>query len=82
MMSLPPMKAPAGLYLKPETGKGPRALGYENAWMFGAFGDLAYLLAHLTPEKGDVFWIESTTGKLTHDDVKDAFAVGAIQRVN
>lgn len=50
--------------------------------MSGAFGDLAYLLAHVEPLGGDEFWIESTTGVFNRDEVKTAFEAGAIQQVN
>lgn len=50
--------------------------------MHGAFGDLAYVLAHLEPVGGDKFWIESTTGALDYEQIKAAFDGGAIQRVN
>ena len=83
MAVLPPMKAPAGIYLKPGLGRpSPNAGGIGGAFMFGPFGDLGFVLAHLEPQGGDEFWIESPAGKISHKEVKAEFAAGRIQRVN
>lgn len=82
-MAFPPMKAPATLRMKPGPGRpSPSAGEAEGTFMSGAFGDLAYLLAHVEPLGGDEFWIESTTGVFNRDEVKTAFEAGAIQQVN
>ena len=84
MAALPPMKAPAGIYVTPGPGRPEpgNLLGRTGAIRFGAFGDLAFFLAHIRPEGGDTFWIESTTGVISYEQVKADFDAGRITRVN
>lgn len=83
MAQLPPVKAPAGIYLKPGPGReAPEAARIRGAFMFGAFGDLAFVLAHLEPKGGDIISIESPAGILSHEEAKAEYRAGRIQRVN
>lgn len=51
--------------------------------MAGAFGDCAFLLTLLNGTvEGDTFWIESTTGHVSAEEVLAADARGAIHQVN
>jgi len=83
-MNVPPMEAPASLFVKRGQGRPEPASGVrKGVYHAGPFGDCAFLLAMLLPaEGGDEFWIESTTGRLNADQIKDAFDRGLIERVN